>query len=132
MRIRAIYAVDEAFRRLPAAKRKLMRAEHLRPLLENFFDWVRQVRAVVAGRNLVTSALTYAFNQERSCCAFSTTAGLRWTTRARSVRSDKSSLGGRPACSTAAMRTRRLPLRSFRSSPPAAFTHSTPNNTLRK
>jgi transposase len=65
MRIRAIYAADEAFRSLPPAKRKLMRAEHLRPLLESFFDWVRQVRAVVAGRNLVTSALTYAFNQEK-------------------------------------------------------------------
>jgi len=65
MRIRAIYAADDAFRGLPPAKRKLMRAEHLRPLLEGFFDWVKQVRAVVAGRNLVTSALTYAFNQEK-------------------------------------------------------------------
>jgi transposase len=65
MRIRAIYAADEAFRGLPPAKRKLMRAEHLRPLLEGFFDWVRQVRAVITGRNLVTSALTYAFNQEK-------------------------------------------------------------------
>jgi transposase len=65
MRIRAIYAADDAFRRLPPAKRKLMRAEHLRPLLVSFFDWVKQVRAVVTGRNLVTSALTYAFNQEK-------------------------------------------------------------------
>src|SRR5262245_33496741 len=65
MRIRAIYAADDAFRALPPAKRKLMRAEHLRPLLVSFFDWVKQVRAVVTGRNLVTSALTYAFNQEK-------------------------------------------------------------------
>jgi transposase len=65
MRIRAIYAADDAFRGLPPTKRKLMRAEHLRPLLESFFDWVKQVRAVVTGRNLVTSALTYAFNQEK-------------------------------------------------------------------
>jgi hypothetical protein len=65
MRIRAIYAADDAFRGLPPAKRKLMRAEHLRPLLVSFFDWVKQVRAVVTGRNLVTSALTYAFNQEK-------------------------------------------------------------------
>ena len=65
LRIRAIYAADDAFRGLPPAKRKLMRAEHLRPLLESFFDWVRQVRATVTGRNLVTSALTYAFNQEK-------------------------------------------------------------------
>jgi transposase len=65
MRIRAIYAADDAFRGLPPAKRKLMRAEHLRPLLEGFFDWVQQVRAVSTGRNLVTSALTYAVNQEK-------------------------------------------------------------------
>jgi transposase len=65
MRIRAIYAADDAFRGLPPAKRKLMRAAHLRPLLESFFDWVRQVRAVLIGRNLITSALTYAFNQEK-------------------------------------------------------------------
>ena len=65
MRIRAIYAADDALRGLPPAKRKLMRAEHLRPLLVSFFDWVKQLRAVVTGRNLVTSALTYAFNQEK-------------------------------------------------------------------
>jgi transposase len=65
MRIRAIYAADDAFRGLPPAKRKLMRVEHLRPLLESFFDWVRQVRAIITGRSLVTSALTYAFNQEK-------------------------------------------------------------------
>jgi transposase len=65
MRIRAIYAADEAFRGLPPAKRKLMRAEHLRPLLESFFEWVMQVRGVITGRNLVTSAITYAFNQEK-------------------------------------------------------------------
>lgn len=65
IRIRAIYAADEAFGGMPPAKRKLMRAKHLRPLLESFFDWVRQVRSVITGRNLVTSALTYAFNQEK-------------------------------------------------------------------
>jgi transposase len=65
MRIRAIYAADDAFRGMPPAKRKHMRAEHLRPLLVSFFDWVKQVRAVVTGRNLITSALTYAFNQEK-------------------------------------------------------------------
>jgi transposase len=65
MRIRAIYAADEAFRALPPAKRKLLRAEHLRPLLEGFFEWVRQARTVVQGRSLATKALGYAFNQEK-------------------------------------------------------------------
>jgi transposase len=39
MRTRAIYAADEAFRKMPPAKRKLMRAARVRPLLERFFEW---------------------------------------------------------------------------------------------
>jgi transposase len=65
MRIRAIYAADQAFRALPPVKRKLMRAQHLRPLLDDFFEWVKQARAVTEGRNLATKALGYAFNQEK-------------------------------------------------------------------
>jgi transposase len=65
MRIRAIYAADDAFRRMPPAKRKLLRAEHLLPLMESFFAWVKQARAVAQGRDLATKALGYAFNQEQ-------------------------------------------------------------------
>jgi transposase len=65
MRIRAIYATEDAFRRMPPAKRKLMRAEHVRPLMESFFVWVKQARAVAQGRDLATKALGYAFNQEQ-------------------------------------------------------------------
>jgi transposase len=65
MRIRAIYAADEAFRRMPPAKRKLMRGEHVRPLMESFFAWVEQARAVTHGRDLATKALGYAFNQQQ-------------------------------------------------------------------
>jgi transposase len=65
MRIRALYAADEAFRALPPTKRKAMRAEHLRPLLADFFEWVKQARAITEGRNLATKALGYAFNQEK-------------------------------------------------------------------
>ena len=57
MRIRALYAADNEFRSLPPAKRKLMRAQHLRPLLDDFFDWVKQARMVAEGRNLATKAL---------------------------------------------------------------------------
>ena len=49
MRIRAIYAADNAFRKLPPAQRKLMRDQHVRPL---------------DGRNLATRAIGYALNQE--------------------------------------------------------------------
>ena len=65
MRIRALYAADEAFRSLPPAKRKVMRGQHLRPLLADFFEWVKQARTVAEGRNLATKALGYAFNQEK-------------------------------------------------------------------
>ena len=65
MRIRALYAADNEFRSLPPGKRKLMRDQHLRPLLDDFFDWVKQARTVAEGRNLATKALGYAFNQEK-------------------------------------------------------------------
>ena len=65
MRIRAIYAADEAFGKVPPAKRKLLRAHHLRPLLVDFFDWVKQARSTCEGRNLATKALGYAINQEK-------------------------------------------------------------------
>jgi transposase len=65
MRIRAIYAADEAFRSLPPVKRKEMRAQHLRPLMESFFQWVKDARSSAEGRNLATKALGYASNQEK-------------------------------------------------------------------
>ena len=65
MRIRAIYAADDAFGRIPPGKRKLLRAEHLRPLMEGFFEWVEQARATAQGRDLATKALGYAFNQKQ-------------------------------------------------------------------
>jgi transposase len=63
-RIRAIYAADNAFAGMPSAKRKLMRAEHVRPLMESFFEWVDQARTAAHGRDLATKALGYAFNQK--------------------------------------------------------------------
>jgi transposase len=65
MRICAIYAADDAFRALPPAKRKPMREQHLRPLIDGFFSWVKQARATAQGRNLATKALGYALNQEK-------------------------------------------------------------------
>lgn len=65
LRIRAIYAADDAFRKLPPAKRKLLRDEHVRPLIDGFFEWVRATRNATQGRSLATKALGYAFNQEK-------------------------------------------------------------------
>lgn len=64
LRIRAIYAADDHFRKLPPAKRKLARDEHVRPLINSFFEWVQQARFEQKGRNLATKALGYAANQE--------------------------------------------------------------------
>jgi len=65
MRIRAIYAADDAFRKLPPVKRKQARDEHVRPLMLGFFQWVKDARANTLGRNLATKALGYAVNQEQ-------------------------------------------------------------------
>jgi transposase len=65
LRLRAIYAADDAFRSMPPAKRKLLRDEHLRPLIDEFFQWVSQARSTVQGRNLATKALGYATNQAK-------------------------------------------------------------------
>ena len=64
MRIRAIYAADEAVGRAPAAERPALREAHVRPLMTSFFEWARGARQDVQGRNLATKALGYAANQE--------------------------------------------------------------------
>jgi hypothetical protein len=64
MRIRAMYAVDAAARRLPRDERSAFRVTHLRPLIDDFFAWAAAARDLTTGRNLATKALGYALNQE--------------------------------------------------------------------
>ncbi len=64
LRIRAIYAADHATKRVPLAERQAHREQHVRPLMESFFRWVREARATATGRTLATKALGYATNQE--------------------------------------------------------------------
>lgn len=64
MRIRAIYAADQAVERAPATERRALREHHVRPLMTTFFDWARSTRDITPGRNLATKALGYALNQE--------------------------------------------------------------------
>ncbi len=64
MRIRAIYAADEAVMRAPRDKRRALREQHVRPLMTSFFAWARSARDLTPGRNLATKALGYAINQE--------------------------------------------------------------------
>lgn len=64
MRIRAIYAADQAVSRAPGTERKALREQHVRPLATGFFEWARGARQGTPGRNLATKALGYAVNQE--------------------------------------------------------------------
>lgn len=62
--IRAMYAVENAFGKVAPSKRKQLRDVHLRPLIEQFFQWVKHTKNETLGRNLATAALGYATNQE--------------------------------------------------------------------
>lgn len=64
MRIRAIYGADMAVSRVPAAERQGLRERHVRPLMNDFFNWARAAREAAQGRNLASKALGYAVNQE--------------------------------------------------------------------
>ena len=64
MRIRAMYAIDAAGRRVPRDERTAFRATHLRPLMDDFFTWAAAARDLTPGRNLATKALGYALNQQ--------------------------------------------------------------------
>jgi len=64
MRIRAIYAADQAVDGAPVEERAVLREQHVRPLATSFFDWARGARQTAQGRNLATKALGYAANQE--------------------------------------------------------------------
>ena len=64
MRIRAMYEVDGAFKKFHPEKRRQLRDEHLRPLIDQFFEWVNQARFEAPGRSLASKALNYAHNQE--------------------------------------------------------------------
>jgi transposase len=64
LRIRAIFAVDRAGRRMPRSERTAYRREHMAPLFDEFFAWAKAARETTPGNNLATKALGYALNQE--------------------------------------------------------------------
>jgi transposase len=64
MHIRAIYAADNALKKLPPDKRKGLREEHVGPLMTRFFAWAKTAKTQAEGRNLATRALGYALNQQ--------------------------------------------------------------------
>jgi transposase len=64
LRIRAIFAVERAGRRVPRPERTAYRREHMAPLFDEFFAWAKSARETTPGNNLATKALGYALNQE--------------------------------------------------------------------
>jgi transposase len=64
VRISRIFELDASWKDKPPAQRKRLRAQHLRPHVDMFFDWVEQQRVVFEGRRGYTrTALGYAHNQ---------------------------------------------------------------------
>ncbi len=64
LRIRAIYAADQALAKLPPSERARRRLGAVKTLIDDFFAWVATEARKPSGRNLATKALGYALNQE--------------------------------------------------------------------
>ena len=63
-RINAIFMADKPLWKLPPAKRHALRQQHVRPLVDSFFEWAKATSAATTERGLVATALGYAVRQE--------------------------------------------------------------------
>jgi transposase len=78
LRIRKLYDVDESWAALPPSARLQKRQTVLRPLVDDFFDWVRaQNDLTCQERGLVNKALGYAVRQQLALRRFLDDARLR-------------------------------------------------------
>ena len=79
-RIRAIFEREAKLDKLPPDKRHLRRQESVRPLVDNFFDWVRMHHATARlARSRFASALGYALRQEQALRIFLDNGRLEMT-----------------------------------------------------
>jgi transposase len=62
--IDALFAADAPLWKLPPSQRQLQRHKILLPMVNTFFDWVREVSKQQRPRGLVSKALGYALRQE--------------------------------------------------------------------
>ena len=76
-RIGAIFAADRELSDLPPSKRKERRHAVVRPLVDEFFVWVKVEQTKLTGRGLVATALGYAVNQEQPLRRFLDDGRLR-------------------------------------------------------
>ncbi len=78
LRVRKLYALDQAWSELPPAARLQKRTTVLRPLVDEFFDWVRaENNTTCQDRGLVRKALGYALRQELALRRFLQDGRLR-------------------------------------------------------
>jgi transposase len=63
-RIDAIFKADRQLATLAPAKRQTQRHTHVRPLVDAFFEWVKEEHARPRERGLVSKALGYAVHQQ--------------------------------------------------------------------
>jgi transposase len=79
-RIRAIFERDATLDKLPPDKRRLRRQESVKPLVDNFFDWVRMHHSTAKlARSRLASALGYALRQEQALRVFLDNGRLEMT-----------------------------------------------------
>lgn len=78
LRIRKLYELDQSWADLPPSTRHKKRQAILKPLIDEFFDWVRtEYDRVKTERGLVPSALGYASRQEQGLRNFLRDGRLR-------------------------------------------------------
>jgi transposase len=77
-RIREIFELEQTWSGVPPARRKILRLEHTKPRLDNFFAWAEgEYRKVEGERGLVRSAFGYVVRQKAALIRFLEDGRLR-------------------------------------------------------
>ena len=70
LRIAALYKIEAEIRTLPPEQRRAVRQEQSRPLVAQFFIWLRAAAARVARKSELGKALAYMLRREEGFCLF--------------------------------------------------------------
>ena len=63
-----LFALEEKFKNLSCEERLVMRKEHSKPILDNFFAWLENLP--VTGKTKLAKAVQYARNEKKYLCRF--------------------------------------------------------------